>query len=282
MKNTLIALLTIVCIYIDGNAQDKIADSSEISIKRKGKMYIYWGWNRSKYTNSDIHFKGENYDFTIENASAKDKQNKIGFSPFLDLGQISIPQTNFRIGYFINDKYDISLGVDHMKYVLRNDQTATINGFINLENGSNYNGVYNNDPTKITEDLVAFEHTDGLNYINAEINRHHDFTQYLLWNPEKVAVTFLAGGGLGVLFPKTNTQLLGKERYDAFHVSGFGVSGKIGFNITFFDHCFLQSEMKGGYINMPWIRTTTDSADSASQDFLFYQYNIVFGYQFNL
>jgi hypothetical protein len=28
--------------------------------------------------------------------------------------KMTIPQTNFRIGYFINDHYSIALGVDHM------------------------------------------------------------------------------------------------------------------------------------------------------------------------
>jgi hypothetical protein len=40
---------------------------------------------------------------------------------------MTIPQTNFRIGYFINDHYSIALGVDHMKYVAQN-QVANITG----------------------------------------------------------------------------------------------------------------------------------------------------------
>ena len=33
----------------------------------KGDFYTYWGWNWSWYSKSDIHFKGDNYDFTIFN-----------------------------------------------------------------------------------------------------------------------------------------------------------------------------------------------------------------------
>jgi hypothetical protein len=31
---------------------------------------------------------------------------------------MTIPQTNFRMGYFISDHYSLAIGVDHMKYVL--------------------------------------------------------------------------------------------------------------------------------------------------------------------
>jgi hypothetical protein len=31
----------------------------------KGKFYVFWGGNRDGFTKSDIHFTGDNYDFTI-------------------------------------------------------------------------------------------------------------------------------------------------------------------------------------------------------------------------
>jgi hypothetical protein len=37
--------------------------------------------------------------------------------------QMTIPQTNFRMGYFISDHYSLA-GVDHMKYVLTQNQTV--------------------------------------------------------------------------------------------------------------------------------------------------------------
>ena len=57
---------------------------------------------------------------------------------------------------------------------------------------------------------------------------------------------------------------------------------KIGINITFFKHYFIQGELKGGYINMNDIRTTALTDDSASQHFMFTQRIISFGGIFNL
>ncbi|MGL4582126.1 MAG: hypothetical protein ACRCVU_03985, partial [Flavobacterium sp.] len=86
----------------------------------------------------------------------------------------------------------------------------------------------------------------------------------------------------GIVLPKTNTTLLGKERYDEFHVSGFGFSAKAGLNVTFFKHFFVQAELKGGYIDMYDVRTTADKADRAMHNFWFAQTVIAFGGIFKL
>lgn len=80
--------------------------------------------------------------------------------------------------------------------------------------------------------------------------------------------------------PKTNTTLLNNERYDEFHLSGYGINATVGINVSFFNYFFVQTELKGGYINMPDIRTTQSPLDNASQDFFFAQLNIVFGVSF--
>ena len=43
--------------------------------KNKGKLYFYWGWNKSQYSYSDITFKGDDYNFTLYDVAAKDRQN---------------------------------------------------------------------------------------------------------------------------------------------------------------------------------------------------------------
>jgi len=139
----------------------------------KGKFYAYWGWNGSWDGKSDIRFEGTNYDFTILDAVADDRQSKFDLKTYFGLGQFTTPQYNFRLGYYWGDNWSISIASDHMKYVFRHMQTANINGFIN-NSGTVYDGVYDNTPTTITNDLVIFEHTDGLNYGNIEVRRHDE------------------------------------------------------------------------------------------------------------
>lgn len=256
-------------------------DSEEKSEKgNKGKMYVIWGWNRGYFSESDIHFKGENYDFVLRDVKAKDKVSAFTFRDYGNLGRITIPQTNYRIGYFFHDNYTVSIGVDHMKYVMRNYQTVKIDGEINAD--TPFDGIYNNDDILLTHSFLTFEHTDGLNYINLEVNRFDNLNKLLKINSKNFEVNLTEGLGAGILYPKTNTKLLGKERYDEFNVAGYGVSAKVGLNLTFFKHFFLQSDFKIGYINMDDIRTTANKSDSASQHFTFFEKTIMIGTRFQL
>src|SRR5690606_22105679 len=110
------------------------------------------------------------------------------------------------------------------------------------------------------------------------ISRVDDISKWLsINNTDLLQINLTEGLGGGLLYPKTNTTLLGKNRYDEFHFSCFGLSAKAGLNITFLKYFFIQGELKGGYINMNDIRTTNDKADSAEQDFWFFQKILVFG-----
>ena len=151
------------------------------------------------------------------------------------------------------------------------------------EVGSANNGSYNNVPVKLTTAFLEYEHTDGLNYVNTEFSRHDDISNlFKINNTDKIQINLTEGIGGGFLYPKTNTTLLGKPRHDDYHVSGYGVSLKTGINFTFFKYFYLQGELKGGYINMPDIRTTRSSEDRASQDFFFFQRIVSVGGIFKL
>ena len=244
---------------------------------QKGKMYIFWGWNRGWYSNSDIHFTGDNYDFTLNDVEAKDRQSPLNFGTYFKPNSITIPQTNFRIGYFIHDKYDISIGVDHMKYVMIQNQQTQITGDIN--DVTNYDGSYTDNDIALTKDFLIYEHTDGLNYLNAEITRNDDLLKLFKANvnSDKFQINTLLGVGLGALMPKSNVTLWNNQRHDEFHFAGYGFSAKAGLNVTFFKHFFIRTEYKAGFINMPDVRTSPDPSDKAAQHFTFTQWNFDFG-----
>lgn len=247
----------------------------------KGKMYIFWGWNRAHFTHSDIRFKSNNYHFTLKNVVAYDRQTPFAFDPYFHPTKLSIPQTNLRIGYFISEHYNISLGIDHMKYVMEQNQKVKINGKINVA-GVKYDGIYNNNDIVLTEDFLTFEHTDGLNYLNLAISRVDNLFDFNKLRIKHIDMSLTEGVGIGALMPRTNTELLNNKRYDQYHLAGYGLDAKIGLNILFYKHFFVQSELKGGYINMPDIRTTESKSDKAAQHFFYVQNNIVFGALFRL
>jgi hypothetical protein len=281
MRHPLLMVVLTFCIFSQYTFSQEMAENPEkYTAHNKGKFYIFWGGNRESYSKSDIRFKGDNYDFTLNDVKAHDKP-KGWHVDYVNPTRMTIPQTNFRMGYFISDHYNISIGFDHMKYVMHNDQRVSYSG--NYPNP----GTYNENPTTneltLDKDFLQYEHTDGLNYVNTEINRVDDLSNlFRLPNTDKFQINVTEGLGAGFLYPKTNTTLLGKERYDEFHVAGYAVSAKVGLNFTFFKHFFVQTELKGGFIDMNDIRTTKSSADRAEQNFWFLQRIIAFGGIFRL
>ncbi len=247
----------------------------------KGKIYAYWGWNRGWYSNSDIHFTGDNYDFTISGVEANDRQSPLSFNTYLNPSNISIPQTNYGIGIFISEKIDISFSVDHMKYVMIENQEKSITG--EIRNETEFEGSYNDDNIQLNQEFLKFEHTDGLNYINTEITYNDDLLKFFKFHPNKnkIQLNYLLGIGIGGLMPRSNVTLMGGERNDTFHWAGYGLNAKTGLDLIFYKFFFFRSEYKLGFIDMPDIKTTPHESDRASQHFWFTQLNFIFGFAFN-
>lgn len=213
--------ITFLLLSLNLIAQD--SETVKYTSSNNGKFFVSWGGNRENFSKSDIHFKGEDYDFIIKDASAKDKP-KGWHIDYINPTRITMPQTNVKVGYFISDHYTVSLGVDHMKYVMQRNQDKIVDGYINLpsnEAGAVYNGTYNNENFFVSEDFLKFEHTNGLNYVYAEFARVDDISSvFNLPNTDKFQINITEGVGAGILYPKTNTTLLEKDRYDEFHLAG--------------------------------------------------------------
>ena len=276
MKHPFLMVVLTFCVFSQyAFSQETVENPDKYTAHNKGKFYIFWGGNRESFTKSDIRFKGADYDFTIYNIEAHDKPK--GFHiDYFNPARMTIPQTNIRVGYFISDHYNISIGLDHMKYVMYNDRRVDYSGY--YPNAGSYNENPANGQLTLDEDFLLFEHTDGLNYVNTEIARVDDISSlFKIRNTDKFQINLTEGIGGGFLYPKTNTTLLGKERHDDFNVAGFGLAAKVGLNFTFFKYFFIQTELKGGYIEMNNIRTTNDSADSAEQNFWFLQRILTIG-----
>lgn len=251
----------------------KIDSEAKSAFAKKGSMFVFWGWNRAWFTKSDIHFKGANYDFYLHDVVAHDRPSKLNLD-YINPTQVSAPQFNFRLAYFIKDDLALVLAQDHMKYVMDQDQTVEVSGNIS---DPVYAAMINNGQIDLTDaNFLTFEHTDGLNYINLGIEKYK-----LLYEKNKFKIGWSYGGGLGALLPKSNVKLFGNERSDRFHLAGFGLDLRTNINMVFWNHWMARVETKFGYINMPDIKTTLNNKpDKASQDFVFGQVNFGIAYLF--
>lgn len=267
--------------------------------KRKGNLYCSWGYNRAFYSKSDIHFTGEGYDFTITNLTARDQPGGHDFLTYIKPNMFTIPQFNWRLGYFLSDKNFITFGSDHMKYNMDKQVTlltGTITGAVNPGNYNNTevlvgegaeSGVY--QPSVIDSMprgfVAEFEHCDGLNDFAFELGHLEQ-----LWISKNNKHAFSAQGtiGAGMIIPDSDSDVLGHEpRHDmeegkkAYHLAGYSLSASIGLQFDFYRHFFLIGKLKAGYINMPDILTTVEGG-KASQHFNFIEPVILVGYSHSI
>jgi hypothetical protein len=244
---------------------------------RKGKLYFFWGYNISSYTKSSIHFSGPGYDFTIMDLKAKDRPTPLDLSVYCRITKFTIPQYNFRIGYYFSDRYSISAGIDHMKYVVVGDQLSSISGYISPEISSKYQGNYSRTPIKLSTDLLMFEHTDGLNFASIDLER----TQ-TLWGSKngKNSCNLMGGIGAGPVIPRTDVRLLGLGLNNKFHIAGYGTAGKITLKLILLKYVFVDATLKGGWINLPDVITTGSDLDRADHQLGFFEKYIVGGFIF--
>ena len=95
-----------------------------------------------------------------------------------------------------------------------------------------------------TEDFLKFEHTDGLNYVNFEIRNSGSIVKFKNWH-----IQHIEGLGLGIMIPKTNTTLMGMERHDNFHLSGYGFGGIVGLKFLFNFRLILFTLSSSTFVN---------------------------------
>ncbi len=250
---------------------------------RKGDLFFYWGYNHSWYDKSDINFTGPNYDFTLKDVVAHDRQSNLSWA-YLNPGLISVPQYDIRVGYFIKDNYSVSIGWDHMKYVVDIPQSVAITGHIgatisqeNAPTGA-YAGDYNGQIINVNDKVLTFEHTDGFNYANVEVERYDDIWVAPSGN---TSLTLEAGLGGGLMVPRSDVRLFGQGRNNHWNIAGYGVSAKLGLKFYVWKNIYLQNTTKIGATNLTRIHTTGwDDLDKASQKINYVQNMWLLGVQF--
>ena len=241
---------------------------------KKGSLYLSWGYNRAYFDKSDIHFVGEGFDFTLEQVSAEDGPSPYSNKVYLDPQQLSIPQFNVRLGYYFKENWALSVGWDHMKYKIYQDQVVTINGYIDPSLSEQYGGNYNNDNIALDRKFLMFEHTNGFNYARVALERRIPI--WSTWEG-KVGLAFNAGLSAGLIIPWTDMTFLGQNYANWLHVSGGGVSSLLGVRLELFQHLFVQYQAQYGYSWLPDIRIQNGASSRANQNIQFFERSVVVG-----
>jgi hypothetical protein len=271
-------LLAVILLSFSASAQ-KWASKKKYSTAQN-TAYFYWGYNRDIYSKSDITFNGPGYNFVVHDVHAHDRPARF-LKTYLNPTTVSVPQFNIRFGYYYADHWDLSIGYDHMKYVMAEGQTLYMNGEITSTTNSELYGVYDQSTGKIPirQQDLHYENTNGLNYISLQLNN----TTPRYWtNSKNFAIHQRLGVGAGPVVTQTDFFWDGEEHHSEFAITGYGISLHTGVRFDFFNRFFFQSNWSGGFIHLPHNRTIEGATDFARQKFVYGQWELLGGIFFYL
>jgi hypothetical protein len=248
----------------------------------QGTLFGYWGYNRSAYTKSNMHFVGPGYDFTLQGVVAHDNPEKLGNGTYINPAKITIPQFNARIGYYFKDHWAVSFGYDHMKYIFADGNEVLLSGTIDAgvdQSGSPtpWSGLYNAEPITTDREYFHYENSDGLNYLHFRLTR----TDMLFGFGEKhqVALSSNLAVGTGGILSFNDFTFAGRKNVRTISMSGYGLSAHVGLRAEFFRHVFIQSTVSGGLHHQLKVRNRpADPSAFTRQSYGYFEFDTVIGF----
>lgn len=232
---------------------------------RKGSLFVFYGYNRAYYGRSDVHFKGDGFDFTLNDVAAEDMPEKFKAVTYFNPRNISIPQFVFRTGYYFNDNTAISVGWDHMKYHIVTTQLVTMNGYIDPEkfpklssslDGAGNSGTFSQVPVLYNPGFMDLHHSNGFNFVRVALEKRAP-----IWTSSNGNYELAFNGSIsaGALFCWTDWTFMGDRYLNHLHLAGYGASTNIGFRFDFWKYFFVQAQAQFGLSNLPNIQLMTRS-----------------------
>jgi hypothetical protein len=233
--------------------------------KNRGQLFFSWGYNRDWYSNSTIHFVKTNadpsksYDFTLYDATADDKPD---YDDYWDLGRLTVPQYDFRVGYQFNDKHDLGLEInwDHLKYVVTDWQNVHING--------QKHGIAIDKVEPLNPDTVHLQHTNGNNYLLFNLTKRKTLYTYRYFQVDAIGKV-----GAGPLISYTISTILGDYDPGYFHYHGWVSAASLGMRVSFLKNFFIQSDIQGAFVDYTNIKLGRNHDGLATHTFCSLQWS---------
>ncbi|MBX9779697.1 MAG: hypothetical protein K2X26_05095 [Chitinophagaceae bacterium] len=222
--------------------------------KKKGEFYFSWGYNKEWYTRSSVSVNqpGLGNNYTLKNVIGHDH---IGWDEGIFSIPLSIPQYNYRLGYFFNQQKGLAFEInfDHTKFIIQDGQTIRMVG--------TYNG-------RGVDSSVLFSKATGSYYY---LNNGANFLLFNLvkrWNwaeskNKKVKLDVLAKAGIGPVIPHVENSFFGQANKDGFQFGGWNVGVEGAVKATFFQTVFLEFSNKVDYARYSGLKVYEGKARQA-------------------
>jgi hypothetical protein len=255
-------------IFISFNFSTKNFAQDSLKFAKETGFYFSWGYNKDYFSKSDIHFENsgsDNYDFKILDCKAKDRP---GFKDILKT-DITIPQFVYRLGYYFKKKsqFGIEINFDHAKYIVTDDQTLRVTGQIR--------GRAIDKDTLVNNDFVHLEHTNGANYLMANLLYRIKLFESKNGNS---ALSLVFKTGMGTVIPKTDVTFMGTRLDNQFHIAGFIAGEEIAIRYRIYKGIMTEFSSKSAYAN--YFNALGVGTAKVSHSFFTTMFVLTLGYQF--
>ncbi len=222
--------------------------------QRKGEFYFSWGYNKEWYTHSDVKVNQPslNSNYTLQNVHSHDHP---GWDEGLFTAPISIPQYNYRLGYFFNREkgWGFEINFDHTKHIITDGQQMKIAGTLN---------------GRRVDSTINFSEGNGFYYY---LNNGANFLLFNLvkrwkWQESRKGnfkIDALAKAGIGPVIPHVQNSLFGKANNPGFQFGGWNIGAEAGLRATFYKHVYLEFTNKVDYARYSNLKVYEGTAKQA-------------------
>lgn len=241
----------------------------ERALKEDGSWYASWGYSRQQYAPSNIRVSqpGLGNDFTVNQAAASDFPSSVRdtLSSLVRL-DLTNPQENVRVGRFMNPQktFAIEFSLDHSKYNVDLNQTASVSGTINHQpvngtmvlNEQNFNYALHNGLNHIMVNAVWLQHLHG---------------------PEQQPgdLQLIGRAGAGILLPHADNTILGNANEvgpknenvccssskDWWQINGWTAGVEVGLRYRVYKTIYVELTQKFAYGALKGVPVYKGTAD---------------------
>ena len=200
--------------------------------KPQREYFVSWGYNGDSYAKSDLHISQSSLgnDFTLADVQARD--SKAWTELFSH--SLFVPQYNLRFGMFFNERWGLEVALDHMKWIVRQDQQVRMTGTMH--------SAPVDAQVTLTPDVLRYQLNNGANPIFFNVVRR----VRIAGEPGRTGYfSFLPKAGAGFAVPHTENTLFGEPNekgFQPFH--GWNMDAAAAVRIHVYKPIYVEFEEK--------------------------------------
>lgn len=205
---------------------------------KHGSVYFSWGYNTAWYTKSTVGIKQPSLGNDFEMVKVNGHDNK-GWNYRLLKQELTIPQYNYRLGYYFNSKQDLAIEInfDHVKYIIEDNQQIRLTGKMN-------NLPIDQDITFSRQNGFYYYLNNGANFLLFNLVKRKNLYSTI---DRKLYVDFTGKAGIGPVIPHVENSLFGKKNDKGFQIGGWNAGIETALRVTFMRYAYLEFAQKVDY-----------------------------------